>query len=110
MNNVQDSHLGKLIRYYQDRKAPADPGRSEAHGGSQNREVQWKIAISRQEQAQGDMGLSPRLLPWTMQNFHAAQESPSWAIQDVYTIQPWPYPAYWPYYYMPLLHHRHHRW
>ena len=103
VNNVQDRHLSKLIQYYQDRKAQANLGRSEARSDSLNRELQWKIAISRQEQAQGDMGLSPRVSPWAMQNFNAAP------IQDVYTIQPWRYPVYWPYFYMPFMHHRHHR-
>jgi len=103
VNNVQDRYLGKLIRYYQDRKAQANLGRSEAYGDSLNRELQWKIAISRQEQAEGDMRLSPRLPPLEMQNFNAAP------IQDVYTIQPWPYPIFWPHYYMPFLHHRHRR-
>lgn len=106
VNNVQDRHLGKLIQYYQDRKAQANVDQSKARSESLNRELQWKIAISRQEQAQGDMGLSPRLAvqqsPWAMQNFNAAP------IQDVYKTQPWPYPAYWPYY--PFLYHRHHRW
>jgi hypothetical protein len=109
VNNVQDRHLGKLIQSYQDRKAQADLDQSKARSDSPNRELQWKMAISRQEQAQGEMSLSPRLPPWAMQNFNAAQQPPSWAIQDVYTIQPWPYPAYWPYYYMPFRHHRHHR-
>jgi hypothetical protein len=107
VNNVQDSYLGKLIRYYQDRKAHANLGRSGAYGDSLNRELQWKTAFSRHEQAQGDMQYSPRLAvqqpPWAMQNFNAAP------IQDVYTIQPWRYPIYWPYYSMPLLHYRHHR-
>ena len=101
VDNVQDRHLGKLIQYYQDRKAQTNLGGSEVL----NRETQWKIAISRQEQAQGEMQYSPRLAvqqpPWAMQNVNAAP------IQDVYAIQPWPYPAYWPYY--PVLHHRHHR-
>jgi len=107
VNNVQDRYLGKLIRYYQDRKAQANLGRSRANGDSLNRELQWKIAISRQEQAKGDMQYSPRLPvqqpPWAMQNFNAAP------IQDVYTIQPWRYPVYWPYY-MPYLHHRYRHW
>jgi hypothetical protein len=117
VNNVQDRHLGKLIRYYQDRKAQANLGRSLANGDSLNWDLQWRIAISRQEQAQGDMQYSPRLdfqqPPWAMENFNAAPIQDVYTIQPwqypVYTIQPWQYPIYRPHYYMPSLHYRHHR-
>jgi hypothetical protein len=109
VNNVQDNHLGKLIRYYQDHNAQPNLGHSQASGDSPNREVQWKIAISRQEQAQGDMRLSPQLPPWLAQNVNVAQQAQRWAIQDAYTIQPWQYSVDWPHYYTPFPHYRHHR-
>jgi len=100
VNNVQDSHLGKLVQYYQDRKAQGEAQVEADLRRSQNRELQRKTALSRQEQAQGDMQYRSSRAAQQGQVVYPAQPTPR-AIQDIYAVPPWPYYFYRPYYYAP---------
>jgi hypothetical protein len=103
LNNMTPSQLGVLVEYYQQRKAQveawqqreaeADLHRLQAYRDSLKRELEWKIATRRQEQAITAYGsaLAAQQTQWAMQNFYAARAWPS--------NRPFYYP-----------HHHHYHW
>jgi hypothetical protein len=108
VNNVRDSQLGKVIQHYQQRKAQveaeakANLRRLQAYRDALKRELQWRIAVSRQEQALTPSASAPA----------AVAQSGQFAMQDFYPAQAWPdyaqsytpYTVYRPYYYAPHPH------
>lgn len=115
VNNVRDSHLGKSIEHYQQHKAEVEAQakaalrRQEAYRESLNRELQWRIVMSRQEQAQGDLRYSPSFATQAAtQDLYAPQQGQG-VVQNFYVVQSLPDPVFWLPYYAPFHHHHHRR-
>lgn len=108
VNNVSDSQVAELVRYYQAQElaqAQASLRRLQAYRDTLRKELAWKTALNRQEQAMAAAGpaLSAQQGQWVAPNVYAAP--PTFYAAPYYAQ---PYAVYRPYYYQPRYYHR--RW
>jgi hypothetical protein len=107
VNNVSDSQIAELVKYYQAQElaqAQANLRRLQAYRDALRKELAWKTAISRQEQAMAAAGpaLSAQQGQWVVPNIYAAP--PTFYAAPYYAQ---PYAVNRPYGYGPRYYHRH---
>ncbi len=101
INGVSDVQIAALVQYYQAQelaRAKANLARLQAYRDALKREVDWKIATSRQEQAMAAAGppLAVQSGPFVVPSYYAAP--PAYYVPLYYAR---PYAVYRPYYYAP---------
>ena len=101
INGVSDVQIAALVQYYQAQelaRAKANLARLQAYRDALKREVDWKIATSRQEQAMAAAGppLAVQSVPFVVPSYYAAP--PAYYVPLYYAR---PYAVYRPYYYAP---------